>query len=133
MKSEPMRDASPFDAEEFVKVRKPAFKPYASYCSTADAVYVYTKDVPSFHARVDDMFTIMYDKDRQFTGCVVKSVRALWEGRPPTSTTFEAVFEQFVSRYPKVSWSFCDADGQKVPFAPARDLATVRTQELALC
>ena len=110
-------------ADAFVREAKPTtFQPYASYSATADAVFVYTKDELSHHKRVDGMFTILYSEDRQFTGCIVKGIKSLWDNAPPGTTTFEAVFEQYVKRNPKVIWSF----------NPRVDLERVADQQLEL-
>jgi hypothetical protein len=109
-------------AEQFVRGAKMKFQPYASYSRTADAVFVYTKDEPAHHKRVDAMFTILYSEERRFVGCIVKGIKSLWESAPPQNVTFEMVFEEYVKRNPKVVWRF----------NPMQDLGPVKGQELQL-
>lgn len=115
-------------ARDYVNGAKPRFTPYAKYSQVADAVFVYTKDEPAFHKRVDGMFTILYSENREFLGCIVKSIKSLWDDAPPGSATFEAVFERYVTRNPKVIWRF---NKQDLGFNP-QDLGPVVRQEVAL-
>ena len=40
--------------EEFLRGAAPTFEPYAQYSREADALYVFTQDVPTYRRRVDD-------------------------------------------------------------------------------
>ena len=39
--------------EEFLRGAAPTFEPYAQYSREADALYVFTQDVPTYRRRVD--------------------------------------------------------------------------------